>query len=137
MKDQYKEPATYNKMIKLPLEEREKLMEGVKEEFANFDTRKVWKVILRNDVPHGRKLVGTKWVFKRKRDGRHHARLVALGYTQIPGVDYTDNFAPVSLDVTLRIVDVMWILNNWDCNQLDAETAFLEKNLEPNEYQYL
>ena len=38
-----------------------------------------------------------------KRDGTYRARLVALGYSQVPGLDFTDNFAPVVNDVTFRV----------------------------------
>ena len=48
----------------------------------------------RSSIPEGRRLIGSKWVFKEKREGRFRARLVCLGYSQIPGVDFSDNYAP-------------------------------------------
>ena len=81
------------------------------------------------EIEKGRRLIGCKWVFKLKRDGRYRARLVGLGYTQIPGVDYTDHFAPVVSDVTLRIVLVLWLIHDLEEDQLDVETAFLEGKL--------
>ena len=48
-------------------------------------------------------LVGYKWIFKVNRDGTHRARLVVLGYSQIPGIDFTENFAPVVNDMMFRI----------------------------------
>ena len=57
--------------------------------------RGVWRKTDRKKIPNNRRLIGNKWVFKIKRDGTFRARLVALGYSQIRGVDYTDNFAPI------------------------------------------
>ena len=49
--------------------------------------REVWRKTERKKIPNNRRLIGNKWVFKIKRDGTYRARLVALGYSQIPGVD--------------------------------------------------
>ena len=124
-------------MLKRPPEEREKWLEAVKTEFDNCEAREVWTRIKKKDVPKGRRLIGSKWVFKRKRDGRYRSRLVALGYTQIPGVDFTDNFSPVISDVTLRICLTIWLILDLDIDQMDVETAFLEGILAPNEYMYM
>ncbi|GKA77189.1 putative ribonuclease H-like domain-containing protein, partial [Tanacetum coccineum] len=52
------------------------------------------------DLPHGKKVIGTKWVFRNKRDQRgivvrNKSTLVAQGYRQEEGVDYDEVFAPV------------------------------------------
>ena len=75
--------------------------------------------------------------YLKKRDGRYRSRLVVLGYTQIPGVDFTDNFSPVVSDISLRIMLIYWIIMNLDIDQLDVETAFLEGVLQEDEYVYL
>ncbi len=67
--------------MRRPPEEREKWLEGIDKEFKDLANRQVWVVIKKIDVPPNRKLVGTKWVFKCKSDGRYRSRLVALGYT--------------------------------------------------------
>lgn len=90
-----------------------------------------------HDVPKGRKLIGSKWVFNKRRNGVFRRRLVTLGYSQIPSVDYTDNFSPVAGDVTLRICLELWMVYGLDIDQADVETAFLEGRLEPHEYQYM
>ena len=50
---------------------------------------------------------------------------MALGYSQIPGVDYTDNFAPVAHDVTFRIALATMMVEKLDSFVMDVETAFL------------
>ena len=51
-------------------------------------------------------------------------RLVACGYSQIPGVDFTDSFAPVINDVSWRILLIVKMLMRHDAKIVDVETAF-------------
>jgi hypothetical protein len=96
--------------------------------------RGVWRTIKRSEVPKNRRLIGNKWVFKIKRNGVYRARLVALGYSQIPGVDFTDNFAPVIHDVTFRIILVRMMVRKLHACLVDVETAFLYGDLEEEIY---
>ena len=64
----------------------------------------VWRHVKRKNHPNDHRLVGCRWVFKVKRNGVYHDRLVAKGFSQIPGVDFTDNYSPVVNDITFRVV---------------------------------
>ena len=92
--------------------------------------RRVWTKIDKVKIPENRRLIGNKWVCKIKRDGTHRARLVALGYSQIPGVDYADNFAPVVHDVSFRIALARMMVEKLDTLVMDVETAFLYGDIE-------
>ena len=58
-------------------------------------------------MPPNRCIIDSKWVFKKKRYGRFRVSLVARGYTQIKGVDFTKNNSPVVTDITLRVIILM------------------------------
>jgi Reverse transcriptase (RNA-dependent DNA polymerase) len=96
----------------------------------SIQTRKVWRAIYLHKVPSARKIIGSKWVFEKKRNGVNRARIVALSYSQVPGVDFSDNFAPVVDDAMFRIVLAMIQNEGFKAYSLDAETAFLHGELE-------
>ena len=77
-----------------------------------------------------KRLVGSKWVFKIKRNGVYRARLVAKGFSQIPGEDFTENVSPVSNDVTFRIILTRMILEGLDAKVDDFDNAFLNGDLD-------
>jgi hypothetical protein len=88
----------------------------------------------------GRELVDSKWVFKLKRDAngqirRYKARLVARGFTQEKSrVDYHETFAP-----TVRVISILTLLalaaySDWEVEQFDMVTAFLEADVEEEIY---
>ncbi|GJR14784.1 putative ribonuclease H-like domain-containing protein [Tanacetum coccineum] len=65
-------------------------IEAMQEELLQFKLQKVWTLV---DLPKGKRAIGTKWVYRNKKDERgivvrNKARLVAQGYTQEEGIDY-------------------------------------------------
>ncbi|MDD0148581.1 reverse transcriptase domain-containing protein, partial [Shigella flexneri] len=85
------EPRTYQQAIGKPAWET-----GMQHELNALHSNHTWTV---TSLPHGKKAIGYKWVFKVKLNphgtiARHKAWLVAKGYNQIEGVDYFDNFSP-------------------------------------------
>ena len=86
--------------------EAEHWKQGLKTKLQNFVKRKVHKLEKRNKVLKGKKILKTRWVLrtKPKDDGSKicRSRVVVKGYDQIPGVDFTESFAPTANDTTLR-----------------------------------
>ena len=64
----------------------------------------------------------------------YHARLVAKGFSQIPGVDFTDNYSAVLNDVTFRVVEARMIIKNLKGKVVDIDNAFLNRDLEHEIY---
>ncbi|GJY62005.1 putative ribonuclease H-like domain-containing protein [Tanacetum coccineum] len=65
-------------------------IEAMQDELLQFSLQKVWRLV---DLPKGKHAIGTKWVYRNKKDERgivvrNKARLVAQGYTQEEGIDY-------------------------------------------------
>ena len=79
-------------------------------------------------------IVGCRWVFtiKYHPDGtidKYKARIVAKGYHQKPGLDYTDTFSPVIKSTTIRIILGLAVNCDWPVRQIDVNTAFLQGHL--------
>jgi hypothetical protein len=75
-------------------------------------------------------VVGNKWVYQIKHhvDGsikRYKALLVAKGFTQQKGIDYSETFSLGIKHATIRLVFSVAILCNWKIHQLDIHNAFL------------
>ena len=105
--------------------ERNNWRTAIRKEMRSMVDREVWRKTERKKIPHDRRQIGIKWVFTIKRDRTYRARLVALRYSQIPGVDYTGKFAPVAHDVSFRITLARMMVEKLDSLAMDVETALL------------
>ena len=100
----------------------EEWAEACQYEMDALSKNDTWELV---DLPPGRKAIKSKWVFKLKIDGRFRARLVAKGFTQIPGIDYDETFSPVARFESLRLLLALAALENWEIHQMDVKSAFL------------
>ncbi|GJT78297.1 putative ribonuclease H-like domain-containing protein [Tanacetum coccineum] len=80
-------------------------VEAMQEELLQFKLQQVWILV---DLPNGKRTIGTKWVFRNKKDERgimisNKARLVAQGHRQEKGIDYEEVFAPVARIESIRL----------------------------------
>ena len=68
----------------------------------------------------------SRWVLAIKRNGIYRARLVACGYSQIPGVDFNKiPYSPVINDVTYRLMLIVSLMKRYSNVLIDVVTAFL------------
>nr|GEY84580.1 E3 ubiquitin-protein ligase UPL4 isoform X1 [Tanacetum cinerariifolium] len=82
------------------------------------------------DLPHGKRAIGTKWVFRNKKDERgivvrNKARLVAQGHTQEEAIDYEEAFAPVARIEAIRLFLAYASFMGFMVYQMDVKSAFL------------
>ncbi|EIW70982.1 hypothetical protein TREMEDRAFT_27045, partial [Tremella mesenterica DSM 1558] len=114
----------------------EKWLESMEKEISNIESKDTW---VETVLPPGRKAIGCKWVFKVKTDSegnllKYKSRLVAQGFSQIPGVDYEETFAPVGRSGSLRILLTIAATEDLEIRQADVEGAYLNGKLDVEIY---
>ncbi|CAG8631360.1 2345_t:CDS:1, partial [Acaulospora colombiana] len=90
-------------------------------------------------LPHGKKAIGCRWVFKVKRnsDGsteRYKGRIVAKGYLQREGIDYSDTFAPTTSLAAMRVVLAIAAREDMEIESIDVSTAYLNGEIDAEVY---
>ena len=134
-KDAFDKPEKYNQAFNHPCPfQRDRWRQAINKELGKMKERQVWTKKRRSEIPKDRRLVKSKWVFDIKRCGTFRARLVACGYSQVGGVDFTQSFSPVVNDITFRILLIAKIVWKLDSYLFDVETAFLLGTLEEEIY---
>ena len=73
----------FKEAMKTP--DKEHWLEAVEEEHNKMVKLKVWKAILRKDIPAAAKILSSTWAMKKKANGQFRARIVARGYEQVDG----------------------------------------------------
>ncbi|KAM1732083.1 hypothetical protein ACFX11_017881 [Malus domestica] len=106
--------------------------QAMQEEFNALKAQGTWILV---PLPSNREVIGSKWVYKIKRnsDGtisKYKARLMAQGFSQNEGLDYSETFSPVVRHTTVRIILALATQFNWNLRQLDIKNAFLHGDIE-------
>ncbi|GJW22508.1 putative ribonuclease H-like domain-containing protein [Tanacetum coccineum] len=111
-------------------------VEAMQEELLQFRLQQVWILV---DLPHGAKVIGTKWVYRNKQDERgvvvrNKARLVAQGHRQEEGIDYDEVFAPVARIEAIRLFLAFASFMGFIVYQMDVKSAFLYGTIDEEVY---
>ncbi|GJY46366.1 ribonuclease H-like domain-containing protein [Tanacetum coccineum] len=96
----------------------------------------VWTLV---DLPKGKRAIGTKWVYRNKKDERgiivrNKARLVAQGYTQEKGINYDNVFAPIARIEAIRLFLAYTSFMGFIVYQMDVKSTFLYGTIEEEVY---
>ena len=106
-------------------------------EITQLENTGTWEL---TKLPADRKPIKCKWVLKVKRDHtgaitRYKGRLVAEGFSQIPGIDFTETFIPVVWLETFRTLMAIATCYKLNIHTMDVVRAYL--NGELNETIYM
>nr|GEY80017.1 putative ribonuclease H-like domain-containing protein [Tanacetum cinerariifolium] len=98
----------------------------MQEELLQFKLQKVWVLV---DLPKGKRAIGSKWVFRNKKDERgimirNKARLIAQGHTQEEGINYDEVFAPIARIEAIRLFLAYASFMGFMVYQMDVKSAF-------------
>ncbi len=109
---------------------------AMQEELNQFQRNDVWDLVPK---PQHKNIIGTKWVFRNKLNEqgevtRNKARLVAQGYSQQEGIDYTETFAPVARLEAIRLLLSYAVNHGIILYQMDVKSAFLNGVIEEEVY---
>ena len=100
---------------------------GEQEEITSIKDNKVWEKV---DMPYGTKPLPLKWIYKTKKDrlgvvSRYKCRLVAQGFFQVHGQDYSDTYSPVCKFTSIRTLLAITAQLGLKVHAMDVDTAFL------------
>ena len=100
---------------------------GHERRISSLQKNNTWELV---DLPPGRKLVKSKWVFKTNFSAggsplKYKAILVAKGYSQVHGIYDNDTFAPVEKMDSIRLSLAIAALKQWEVHHMDVKCAFL------------
>ncbi|MBW0496091.1 hypothetical protein O181_035806 [Austropuccinia psidii MF-1] len=109
---------------------------AAKNELKQFYKLNVWTAI---DAQPKIKVLGARWVFALKRDSKgniikYKAQYVVKGFTQRPGQDFGDFYAPRAFLVTLQLILALKVQQNLDMTTFDVSGAYLHIPIEEEIY---
>jgi transposase InsO family protein len=113
--------------------------ESMNKEIEDLIKHGTWVVLDRRDVPKGRKITKSRWVYKVKlnRDGsieRFKSRFVVCGYSQVKGADYTHSFSATMRATSLRLLLALAAGERLKLEHFDVTSAFTQADIDSDIY---
>ena len=107
----------------------------VENEYQQMVANKVFKMVLRKDLPVGTKFIDIAWAMKKKSNGMLRGRMNARGFKQVKGQHYngTTISSPVTNSATISIVLTLMIMASMLAHVVDGKGAFLHEEFEDGE----
>ena len=111
--------------------------EAIDSECASWDKNRVLTFVC--EIPATKKAVPPKLILLRNlnlvaQTVRYKPRLVAQGFRQVEGLDFTDTFAPVAGLSSVRVVLSIAAAKGFAVRQMDVVTVFLNSELQEEVY---
>lgn len=128
------EPISYQDAMEC--DNAENWKQAMQEEMYSLNLNETW---ILTEPPENQEILDNRWVFKVKRrtDGtvdRFKARLVARGFRQKLGMNYTETFSPVVRFDSIRIILSIAASKAMHMRQFDVKTAFLYSEIDTEIY---
>ncbi|EGD83144.1 hypothetical protein PTSG_12080 [Salpingoeca rosetta] len=134
------EPASIKQALKS--QQRKQWTQACLDEIGAMERNGVIKLIPRSAVPRQHTPLKSRFVFKVKRDAegaptRFKARWVAKGFSQRPGIDFDQTYAPTPAAKTILTVLAVSLQRQHQLHQLDFKSAYLQADLKEELYMEL
>jgi hypothetical protein len=128
------EPRSFAEAMRQP--DADEWFKAASEEIQSLMDNGTWELV---KLPPGRRAIGSRWVFKVKHnaDGsveRYKGRLVAKGFSQRPGFEFSETFAPTAKWAALRAILALAALEDLELESVDISSAFLNGDLDTDVY---
>ena len=127
-------PITY--MDAMQRFDSELWLNAMRSKMESMKINSIWTLI---DLPKGIKLIGCKWIFKRKRGidkklETYKAYLATKWYHQRYSIDYDKIFFPMTMLKSIRIILAIVAYMDYKIWKIDVKITFLNGELEKEVY---
>ena len=133
------EPDHYRQAVAESHPERQQWMDSIARERATLEERGTWELVPRKSIGRHRP-VRCRYVFKKKKNKdrslQYKTRLVACGYSQVEGMNFSADevYASVCAYSSMRFLFSLACQEGYILSQADITGAYLEASLDDDVY---
>ena len=112
--------------------ECDKWHQAILEELTAIKEAGTWELV--NSLPNICNIIGCQFVLQKKHGAdskvtRYKAQLIAQGFSQWEGIDYSETFAPIVKSASLRVFLAICAHHGWRICQMDIKSAYLNGSI--------